>query len=139
MPRWLPSWGRWAVVAMSDELTAMRAERDHWIGEAHRYKLLYRSVNADGMKWFRRMRAAEGAVARVRATLSTADRLLSSERFCLAVPDPHRKWVEAAIADVRLALDGPEAAIEAPESDPGADRVGVDAREGCQDASEGER
>lgn len=48
--------------ATEDEL---RAERDHWIGEAKYYERLYRSTSERTTKWFRRMKTAEAKVARV--------------------------------------------------------------------------
>lgn len=77
-----------------------------------------------------RLEAAEGAVARVRALADEPD-LVSQNDV---------DWFEAVeLGDLREALDGPEAAVEGPVSDPGASDDQLRHRQSGEAASEGER
>lgn len=45
-------------------------ERNHWIGEAHRFKRLYQASDKDATRWFKRMKVAEAALDAASADLT---------------------------------------------------------------------
>jgi hypothetical protein len=45
-------------------------ERNHWIGEVHRYKRLYQASDKDAARWFKRMKVAEAALGAASAPVS---------------------------------------------------------------------
>jgi hypothetical protein len=82
------------AAAAGGEVEALRNERNHWIGEAHRYERLYHSRDKDATTWFKRMKAAEEELA-TRAT--AADTVLSAARrlCCGDNPAPHHAATDA--------------------------------------------
>lgn len=49
---------------------ALLDERNHWIGEAHRYKRLFQARDEAATRWFKRMKAAEAALDAASAPVS---------------------------------------------------------------------
>lgn len=89
---------------MSADLDAMREERNHWIGEAHRYKRLYRNADEHSTRWFRRMKAAEAKVARIEA-------LVSDYAGAIAVPEWATEYTRGVVDAAQLAHDDLRAAL----------------------------
>lgn len=77
------------AAAAGGEVEALRNERNHWIGEAHRYERLYHMRDKDATNWFKRMRAAEEEAASTRqaaadAVLAEARRIASAHHVASA-------------------------------------------------------